>query len=218
MRDDRYAVAVAYAFSRITGNSRIGVCTFQGGVNAAGMQPPSMCQAARPISSSSAASTRSMASELDAARSETMPKLIPVPDALSKPFWDAVNERRLVLQHCTACDRLQYPPQQACQVCRSAAGLTWKEVEGKGHIASYIVIEDGRLNRRMPDQPYNMAMVTLDADKRVNFYSNLPGTPPYKVPVGAAVEVTFEEVAPDQLIHEWRVVPGSPEDRGLVKP
>ncbi len=42
MRDDRYAVAVADAFSRISagsqGGSRIGVCTFQGGVNAAGMQ------------------------------------------------------------------------------------------------------------------------------------------------------------------------------------
>ena len=38
MRDDRYAVAVADAFSRITGGTRIGVCTFQGGVNAAGMQ------------------------------------------------------------------------------------------------------------------------------------------------------------------------------------
>src|SRR5437016_11610796 len=46
MRDDRYAVAVADAFSRISagaqggsqGRSRIGVCTFQGGVNAAGMQ------------------------------------------------------------------------------------------------------------------------------------------------------------------------------------
>src|SRR5215212_6577090 len=38
MRDDRYAVAVADAFSRITGGSRIGVCTFQGGVNAVGMQ------------------------------------------------------------------------------------------------------------------------------------------------------------------------------------
>ena len=110
------------------------------------------------------------------------------------------------MQHCAACDRLQYPPQQACQVCNSAAGLTWQEVEGKGHIACYIVIEDGRLNRRMPDQPYNLAMVTLDADPRVNFYSNLPGTAPYKVPVGAAVEVTFEEVAPGQLIHEWRAV------------
>ncbi len=58
----------------------------------------------------------------------------------------------------------------------------------------------------MPDQPYNMAMVTLDADPRVSFYSNLPGMPPYKVSVGAAVEVTFEQVAPVQLIHEWRVV------------
>jgi acetolactate synthase-1/2/3 large subunit len=38
MRDDRYAVAVADAYSRITAGNRIGVCTFQGGVNAAGMQ------------------------------------------------------------------------------------------------------------------------------------------------------------------------------------
>src|ERR1700737_3783443 len=135
-----------------------------------------------------------------------MPKLIPVADTLSKPFWDAVNQRRLVLQRCTACDRLQYPPQQACQVCGSPPGRRGQEVEGKGHIAAYIVIEDGRLNRRMPDQPYNMAMVTLDADPRVNFYSNPPGTPPYQVPVGAAVAVMFEEVAPGQLIHEWRAV------------
>ena len=125
-----------------------------------------------------------------------MPKLIPVPDALSQPFWDAVNERRLVLQHCSACDRLQYPPQPACHVCGSAANLAWKEVQGKGHIAAYIVIEDGRLNRRMPDQPYNLAMVTLDEDPRVNFYSNLPGTPPYEVPVGAASSKVTSTAAP----------------------
>ena len=57
-----------------------------------------------------------------------------------------------------------------------------------------------------PQAGDKLAMVTLDADIRVNFYSNLPGTPPYKAPVGTAVEVTFEEVAPGQLIHEWRVV------------
>ena len=135
-----------------------------------------------------------------------MPKIIPVPDELSQPFWDAVNQRRLVLQNCTACDKLQYPPKPACQACGSADGLEWKEVDGKGHVAAYIVIEDGRLNRRMPDQPYNLALVTLDEDPTVNFYSNLPGVPPYEVPVGAAVAVTFEEVAPGQLIHEWQVV------------
>jgi acetolactate synthase-1/2/3 large subunit len=38
MRDDRYAVALADAFSRISAGTKIGVCTFQGGVNAAGLQ------------------------------------------------------------------------------------------------------------------------------------------------------------------------------------
>jgi len=38
MRDERYAVAVADAFSRVTGGKNIGVCTVMGGVNAAGLQ------------------------------------------------------------------------------------------------------------------------------------------------------------------------------------
>ena len=38
MRDDRYAVALADAYSRVTAGDRIGVCTVQGGVNGAGLQ------------------------------------------------------------------------------------------------------------------------------------------------------------------------------------
>ncbi len=38
MREERYATAVADAFSRVTGGSQIGVCTLMGGVNAAGLQ------------------------------------------------------------------------------------------------------------------------------------------------------------------------------------
>ena len=135
-----------------------------------------------------------------------MPKIIPVADELSKPFWDAVNEKRFILQNCTGCSRLQYPPRQACLACGSGDKLEWKAVEGKGHISTSIVIEDGRLNRRMPDQPYNLALITLDEDTNINFYSNLPGVPPYEAPVGAAVQVIFEEVAPGQLIHEGQVV------------
>ena len=59
---------------------------------------------------------------------------------------------------------------------------------------------------RIPDQPYNVAVITLDEDPGINFYSNLAGTPVKEVPVGAAVEVTFEEVAPGQLIHEWKLI------------
>ena len=38
MRDERYAVAVADAFSRLTGGERIGVCSVMGGINPAGLQ------------------------------------------------------------------------------------------------------------------------------------------------------------------------------------
>ena len=38
MRDDRYAIALGDAFSRVTSGNNIGVCTVQGGVNAAGLQ------------------------------------------------------------------------------------------------------------------------------------------------------------------------------------
>ena len=38
MRDERYAAAIADAFSRVTGGKKIGVCTVMGGTNPAGLQ------------------------------------------------------------------------------------------------------------------------------------------------------------------------------------
>ena len=134
-----------------------------------------------------------------------MPKLIPVPDETSKPFWDAVNEKRLVVQNCTACNTLQYPPRPVCRDCGSDK-LEWKQTTGRGHIETFFVVEDGRFQRRKVDQPYNVAIIALDEDPRINFYSNLPGVPVRQVPIGAQVEVTFEEVTAGQLIHEWKVV------------
>ncbi len=40
----------------------------------------------------------------------------------------------------------------------------------------------------------------------VNFLSNLPGTPPGEVPVGAPVELIFEQTSTGQMIPEWQVV------------
>ncbi len=134
-----------------------------------------------------------------------MSKLIPIPDELSKPFWDAVNEKRLIVQQCADCPTLQYPPRPTCQDCGSES-MGWKEVEGKGHILSFFVVYDGRYQVRIPDQPYNVAIVALDEEPRINFYANLPGTPVKQVPIGAPVELIFEEVAPGQLIHDWKVV------------
>jgi uncharacterized OB-fold protein len=135
-----------------------------------------------------------------------LPKLIPVPDELSQPFWDACNERKLVVQNCLGCNTLNFPPRPRCSECDSDR-LEWKETSGKGHILSFFVTYDGRYQRRMVDQPYNVAVVTLDEDPGINFYANLDeNTAVREVPIGSAVEVFFEQVTPDQMVPDWRLV------------
>ena len=134
-----------------------------------------------------------------------MPKTIPVADEFTKPFWDAINEQKLVLQHCSSCERLQYPIRPKCWNCGSEH-LQWQEVEGKGHILETMVIHDTRVVRRKGDVPFNVAVVSLDEDPTINFLANLPGTSAHEAPQGAPVELIFEELAPGTFIHDWRVV------------
>ena len=76
----------------------------------------------------------------------------------------------------------------------------------KGHVLTWGVLEDSHLPVRAADQPLNLAVVTLDEDPNINFYSNLPGTPVRQVKVGDAVEVTFVEAPDGSLIHEWKKI------------
>ena len=129
-----------------------------------------------------------------------------IPDELTKPFFDAANEERLVIQNCTACDRLQHPPAPVCSQCRSGDGLEWKQMSGRGVIYNYGVVYDTPVRLLQADQPFNGAGIMLDEDPGIQMYSHLPGTPPDDVPVGASVEVIFEATANDQKVPEWRVV------------
>jgi uncharacterized OB-fold protein len=129
----------------------------------------------------------------------------PVPDESSRPFWDAVNEQRLVLQFCSACERLQYPPEDACRECGTTDRLGWRGVDGLGHIREFIVSHDTRVGLKQPDQPFNLVVVTLDEDPGITFLSNLPAVNAGEVPVGAAVVVDFVEARPGRLLHEWKL-------------
>jgi len=129
-----------------------------------------------------------------------------VPDELTKPFFDAANDERLVIQNCTACDRLQHPPAPACSQCGSGDGLEWKEMSGRGKIYNYGVVYDTPVRLLQVTQPFNVAVIMLDDDPGIQMYSHLLGTPPDDVPVGASVEVFIEATANDQKVPERRVV------------
>ena len=127
------------------------------------------------------------------------------PDQLTQGFWDAANDGRLVVQNCTACDRLQFPPFPACDQCGSGDSLEWKQVSGRGKIYNYGVVHDCPIALLKEDLPFNLAVIMLDDDPEILMYSHLPGVPVDDVPVGAAVEVIFEETANGQMVPEWKV-------------
>lgn len=135
-----------------------------------------------------------------------MEKQSPVPDEFDQPFYDACNEGRLVVQYCAACSRHQFPPRRMCAGCGNP-GLQWKEVSGRGRIQSRVVVYDTPVSTLIPDQPFNVASISLDEEPEVFMLSHLPGVPVDEVPIGAAVEVIFETTpATGQKVPEWRVV------------
>lgn len=136
-----------------------------------------------------------------------MPKQSPVPNELSKPFWDACNEGRLVMQTCTVCNRMQYPPEPTCDECDSKDNLEWVQMSGRGTIYGYGVMYDSRIRILQPDQPFNIALIQLEEDPGILMYSHLPGTQVDDVPLGASVQVEFETTpTTGQKVPEWRVV------------
>jgi uncharacterized OB-fold protein len=136
-----------------------------------------------------------------------MPKQSPVPNEFDKPFWDACNGNRLVLQYCNSCERFQHPPRPACDRCGSAETWEWKQVNGTGTIYSYAVVYDTPIACLQADQPYNVAVIDLDEAPGINMLSHLPGTPVDDVPIGAKVALMFEVTpATGQKVPEWQLV------------
>src|SRR5262249_13287059 len=129
-----------------------------------------------------------------------------IPDALTKPFWDAANEERLVIPNCQAFNRLTPQPPPTFRQGGSGDSLEWKELSGRGKIYNYGVVYDCPVRRLQEDQPFNVAVIMLDEDPGIQMYSHLPGTPVDEVPVGASVKVVFEATANGQKVPEWRVV------------
>lgn len=83
---------------------------------------------------------------------------LPPEDAITRPWWDATRARRLVLQACAACGRLQHPPRAVCTACAGAA-LVWREASGEGTIDAFTVV--ARRIRPELEPPYAVARVRL---------------------------------------------------------
>ncbi len=106
-------------------------------------------------------------------------------------FWTAGADGELRFQRCTACGALLHPPGPICPYCQSKA-LEIAGVSGRGTVVGVTVNHQ----QWLPDLPvpYVIALVAIDEDPRVRLTTNIVGTDPESVAVGARVQVRFEPI------------------------
>ena len=130
-------------------------------------------------------------------------KPIPVPNELTEPFWQAVNNRQLVIQRCQQCQRYAHPPVGVCINCLSS-DLAYEPVSGKGTVHSFTITYDARQPAFEAIQPYAVAVIQLAEQDDLFMLSNLPGTSLDDVKVGLPVEVDFEALDESHLIPQFK--------------
>ncbi len=132
-------------------------------------------------------------------------KPTPVPDDLSRPFWAAAQERRLVVQRCAGCGYYNHPPRVFCDACL-AQDLRFEPVSGRGAVYSFTVMHQRDVAGFEQDAPFINIVVELAEQPRLLMVSNLPIAERPKVSIGTAAEVYFEDRGDGVVIPQFRLV------------
>lgn len=131
------------------------------------------------------------------------------PDFDTQEWWDATKEDKFLVRSCNDCGHRWFPPFPACAQCTSM-DLGWHQIEGKGAIHSYTVVEQPILAPFVNTVPYVVAVIDL-VD-----VANPDGTPirvvgvlmddEDAVAINNPVEVVFEKSSDSEYVMpRWRV-------------
>ena len=130
-------------------------------------------------------------------------RVIPQPDEVSRPYWEAARRHELHIQRCGICSAYQHPPAASCRYCRGI-DMRWTHISGRGTVYSFII--DHRLMVPGFDEPYVVAQIRPDEtdDDMVRITSNIKECDVYDVYIGMAVEVFFEDVTESVTLPQFR--------------
>ena len=87
-------------------------------------------------------------------------KPVPVPSALSQPYWDGIAAQQLRLQRCSACGTYRHYPRLLCAQCYSDA-VSWVHASGRGTLHSWTVAHHPYHPAFITEVPYTLVMVDL---------------------------------------------------------
>jgi uncharacterized OB-fold protein len=127
----------------------------------------------------------------------------PEPSIDDAEFWEACNERELVVQSCADCGEFRHPPKPVCPECQSFE-VEWESLPGTGEVYTYTIAEHPVGPDHEEHVPYNISVVLLDGTDDVRFITQIVDVEPEAVEIGMSVEVVWEELGDEKTIPLFR--------------
>lgn len=135
---------------------------------------------------------------------------LPATDGMDGPFWAAAKNGELVIQACSSCGKLRFPPRPMCPACNSRE-REWKKMSGRGRIWSFVVPHPPLLPAFNDQAPYNVITVELEEDPTVRLVGNLVGDvtgalnqiDPSTLKIGELVQAVYVPMADDVSLIRW---------------
>jgi uncharacterized OB-fold protein len=130
-------------------------------------------------------------------------KPLPEIQPFSQAFWDGTRERKLLIQHCNACDSNIFYPRRECPECWSK-DLGWIEASGQAEIFAFSITYEGVEEMFAEDLPIVLAWV--DLPEGIRMQTNIVDCNPETVVIGMPVEVVFRDVTEEITLPYFRPV------------
>ncbi len=138
----------------------------------------------------------------------------PCPDDLTRPYWQAASQHRLIVMSCSSCGQFRHPPRSTCERCGSGR-YRWEQLSGEGRVWSFVV--DHRNLIAGFDGPYVVALVNpVETGDDVRIVSNVVGCAGGDVYVGMRVKITWEDVGDGLCLPQFTPADPLPGGGGLA--
>ena len=117
----------------------------------------------------------------------------PEPTIDSKPYWDGLKERRLLLQQCGGCGLVRHYPRPMCAACYSLE-VRWIESSRQGRLHSWTEVHHPFVPGLRDELPYVMATVELEEGVRLQCQMLGAETDAAALRLDLPVKIVFREV------------------------
>jgi len=124
-------------------------------------------------------------------------KPLPYATPISEPFWNGLNQKKILIQQCDDCGGWSFYPRRHCTHCWSNQ-VTFKEVTGNATLYTYTISRIPTLPEFSDEMPQMLAVVELQEGVHMN--TVLVGLTEDEIKVGMKLKPVFHHVTADKTL------------------